>query len=452
MTVTLPVHPGAVTPDQKPYRPYGTMRDLWSYHGREVLAAGPAGTGKSRGALEKLHACAAREFPGMRGLICRKVRASLTQTALVTFEKKVLPDRSGVHFHHEDQEYRYPNGSVIAVGGLDDPEKIKSSDYDMIYVQEATELSENDWEIAVTRLRNGVMPYQQILADCNPGPPDHWLKKRADAGAVRMIEANHQDNPTLWNRATGAWTTFGAQYMAALDSLTGYLYKRLRLGLWVAAEGMYFEDWDPQVHVCKAFDPPADWPRWLAVDWGFADPFCCLWFARVPKDGTIYVYRELYAAGLRDEQQAELIKQRSYGETINLRILDPSMFNERTESNRPSIASVYANICGTVYPGMNARKPGWAIVRNAMATTEQLPDGTTITKAPRLRVMRERCPNLLRTLPAMVKDPLDPEDLADKVNGVKTEDHACDTLRYGLVAEAQPPTPGKQKAAFGGRG
>jgi PBSX family phage terminase large subunit len=429
-----------ITLDQKPYRPYGSLRDLWAYQGREVLVSGPAGTGKSRGGLEKLHACAASQFPGMRGLICRKVRASLTQTALVTFEKKVLPERSGVHFHHEDQEYRYPNGSVIAVGGLDDPEKIKSSDYDLIYVQEATELEQTDWEIAVSRLRNGVMPYQQLLADCNPGPPDHWLKQRCDRSEVKLIESTHQDNPTLWDRVRQCWTAFGKTYIAALDSLTGYLYKRLRLGLWVAAEGMYFEEWDPEVHTCKAFDPDPSWPRWLAVDYGFADPFCCLWFARVPKDGTIYVYRELYATGMRDEQQADLIKKHSFGERIMLRVLDPSMFNERKEQMRPSIASVYERRLGaTVTRGMNSRVPGWAIVRRAMAHDMH---------PPRLRVMRERCPNLIRTIPAMVKDPLDPEDLADKIKNAKTEDHAVDTLRYGLAAEAQSDGPQKIKATI----
>lgn len=431
----------ADAPARETYRPYGRIRDLWSHRGREVLVAGPAGTGKSRGALEKLDNCA-RIWPGVRGLITRKLRTTLTQSALVTFNEKVLGEGQAEQmFHHGDQEYRYSNGSRIAVGGLDDPEKVKSSDYDLVYVQEATELDEEDWSMLLRGLRNGVMPYQQIMADCNPGPPSHWLKQRCDAGACTLIESRHQDNPALWNNVLQDWTPFGREYIAALDSLTGYLHKRLRLGLWVAAEGMYFEDWSPELHICEAFNPEPDWPRWISVDWGFADPFCALWFARVPKDGTIYVYRELYASGLRDEQQAELIKQRSFGEPVTLRVLDPSMFNLRTESQRPSIASIYARILqADVYPAMNSRKPGWAIVRRALAHDEH---------PTRLRVMRQRCPNLIRTMPEMVRDPLDPEDLADKVHGTKTDDHAVDALRYGLAAEAQPPSPGKARAAFG---
>ncbi|HEY9015912.1 MAG TPA: hypothetical protein VIM84_12715, partial [Gemmatimonadales bacterium] len=56
----------------------------------EVLLSGPAGTGKSRGAMEKVH-LAAEKYPGMRGLILRKTRESLTEAALFTFETKVVP-------------------------------------------------------------------------------------------------------------------------------------------------------------------------------------------------------------------------------------------------------------------------------------------------------------------------------------------------------------------------
>jgi len=253
-----------------------------------------------------------------------------------------------------------------------------------------------------------------------------------------LLESKHADNPTLIDPLTGQYTDRGAEYLKGLDSLSGYLHQRLRLGLWVAAEGMYFTEWDPQVHVCAPFAIPQEWPRWISVDYGFAVPFCCLWFAREPETRRIYVYREVYGAGLRDEQQADKIVDASGEEHLLLKVLDPSMFNLRTEQQRPSIAAVYASHgVWPVVPGMNSRKQGWAIVRRALARD---------TGPARLQVFAEKCPNLLRTLPTMVVDPLDPEDLADKVGSQPTEDHAVDALRYGLCAEAQPPRPSEPVA------
>jgi hypothetical protein len=215
----------------------------------------------------------------------------------------------------------------------------------------------------------------------------------------------------------------------------------LRLGLWVAAEGMYFVEWDPRVHVCAPFEIPEHWPRWIAVDYGFAVPFCALWFAREPGTRRIYVYRELYQAGVRDEQQARLIADRTGNERILLRMLDPNMFNTRSEQQRPSIARVYWNEgLRQLYPGTNNRKQGWAVVRDVLAHDEG---------PARLQVFEGRAPNLVRELPSLVHDPLDPEDVADMVHGKKIDDHAADALRYGLVAEAQPPGPKRVQARFG---
>lgn len=425
------VEPGTeAKPEEAPYQPHGAALELFKSKAREVLLAGPAGTGKSRACLEKLNLIA-MQAP-IRAAIVRKTRKSLTQSAMATLENKVLPRPNQVRFHEGDQEYRYPSGARIMVAGLDDPEKIGSTEFDVVYVQEATELEEDDWGMLLRGLRNNVISYQQLIADCNPGPPDHWLKQRCNHGDCTLLESRHEDNPMLWNSAAG-WTDFGRNYIAGLDSLEGYLYQRLRLGQWVAAEGMYFTDWDPALHICPAFDIPAEWPRWIAVDYGFAVPFCCLWFAREPESRKIFVYREAYGAGLRDEQQARRIVELSVNERLQLRILDPSMFNLRTEQQRPSIAAVYwSHGVRPLVPGMNSRKQGWAIVRRALAHDAE---------PPRLQVLRGAAPNLARTLPSMVVDPLDPEDVADSLHGQKTEDHAVDALRYGLAAEAQPPRP-----------
>jgi phage terminase large subunit len=260
-----------------------------------VLISGPAGTGKSRGCLEKLHFLASK-YPKMRGLIVRKTRASLTESALVTFEEKVVPVQhsilNGPGRAHR-QAYHYPNGSILALGGLDKASRIMSTDYDIIFVQEAIELAEHDWEALTTRLRNGIVPFQQIIGDTNPDTPTHWLKRRCNSGKAVLLESRHEDNPLLWNRDRNDWTEAGRVYMAKLEALTGPRKQRLRFGQWVQAEGIVYEGWDPAVHLIDRFPIPADWPRYWSVDFGYINPFVAQWWAQDP-DGRLFLYRQVY--------------------------------------------------------------------------------------------------------------------------------------------------------------
>ncbi len=274
------------------YTAYGNISHLFTYTGPEVILAGPAGTGKSRGNLEYLNYWA-MEYPGCRLLMVRKTRRSLTESGMVTLEQKVLHPAQGVHFVSSRQEYQYPNGSIIGVSGLDKPSKIMSSDWDLIFAQEALELDDEDWEMCTIRLRNGVLPVQQLIGDCNADSPLHWLKQRARDGGTLMLDTKHEDNPTLFSR-NGAMTPEGERYLAKLDRLTGVRYARYRLGLWVAAEGTVYEDsWDRSRILINTYRVPKEWPRYLAVDFGFTNPFACLW-AAIDPDGRIIIYRQIY--------------------------------------------------------------------------------------------------------------------------------------------------------------
>lgn len=288
------------------FQPYGSARDFFHARDREVLLVGPAGTGKSRVALEKLNMSALLN-PGMRGLIVRKTLVSLGSTALVTWRKFVVPEAmaSGtVSFYgggpQEPAGYRYDNGSFIGIGGMDRPMKVMSSEWDIIYCMEATELDIDDWEALLTRLRNWVISYQQLMADCNPSHPTHWLKARSDNGKVRSIESRHRDNPMLFNQETNLPTEQGKQYLAILDGLTGVRRLRLLDGLWAAAEGLIYEGYDPAIHLVDHWAlwpetglPPNSWKRYWSVDFGFTNPFVLQCWAEDP-DGRLYLYRELY--------------------------------------------------------------------------------------------------------------------------------------------------------------
>jgi phage terminase large subunit len=197
------------------YRPRGTCIELFNSRDPQVLFAGPAGTGKSRACLEKVHAMCLRN-PGMRALMVRKTLASLGASAVVTYETHVAAEHianGDVKWFggssKEPAQFRYGNGSTLTLGGMDKATKVMSTEYDICYVQEATELTETDWESITTRLRNGRVSFQQLIADANPEMPTHWLKVRCDEGRTKYIASRHEDNPVLFTEA-GDLTPRGA--------------------------------------------------------------------------------------------------------------------------------------------------------------------------------------------------------------------------------------------------
>jgi Phage terminase large subunit len=300
------------------FRPRGAARALFEDRTGEILLSGPAGTGKSRAGLEKLHAVMLK-YSGARGLILRKTLASLGSTALVTWRTWVVKEalEAGTVAYYggsseEPPQYRYDNGSTVTIGGLDKPTRIMSSEYDAVYIQEAIELTPDDWEAVTTRLRNGVMPYQQLVADTNPERPTHWLYERCERGDCRFLESRHEDNPLYFDEQ-GEMTERGKAYIqGVLDKLTGVRYLRLRKGLWVAAEGIVYDGYDPAIHLVDAPEldgeswPPLDWPRYWAVDFGYTNPFVCQMWAEDP-DGRAVLYREIYMTGRTVDQHCQTI-------------------------------------------------------------------------------------------------------------------------------------------------
>ncbi|MDQ7910247.1 phage terminase large subunit [Phytohabitans sp. ZYX-F-186] len=281
------------------YEPRGAARTLFHNRDAEVAMVGSAGTGKSMACLFRLH-FAAMANPGIRGLIMRKTAVSLGATTLVTFEEKVAKEAiaAGVLRWYggstrEAASYRYHNGSTIVVGGMDKPEKVLSSEYDLVFCDEGIEFTETDWETLATRLRHGRLSWQQQILATNPGPPTHWIKKRADRGALTLLTSRHVDNPAYVN-ADGTPTPQGREYLGRLDALTGVRRLRLRDGIWAAAEGIIYEGFDPGVHVIpKGTVIPKAWPRYWAVDFGYTNPFVCQCWAEDP-DGRLWLEWEVY--------------------------------------------------------------------------------------------------------------------------------------------------------------
>lgn len=303
---------------------YGDNARAYNSREPEILLAGPAGTGKSVVLLAKCLTLLDK-YPGCRGLFCRGTRASLTQSGLVTWEQDVLGPDHKVLLRNPckrrvRQSYEFPNGSEFVVAGLDDPGKTLSSQYDFIYIQEATEegVDDNVYQTLTRCLRNGRTPFTQVMSDCNPTTPIHWLYKRQGVGKkLRMYSSTHRDNPAYWDRGKGEWTPLGRSYIeGTLKAMTGTRRARFYEGKWQAAEGLVFDGFihrqfdDPEPgHLLPAgWRPPDDWPRVWSLDWGFTSPLV-LQFWAVDCDRRMYRYREFYQTRIRAEAVGEWAKQ-----------------------------------------------------------------------------------------------------------------------------------------------
>lgn len=265
-------------------------------------------------------------------MIVRQVRHTLSSTVLVTFEQDVLPAGSPISSGRAREGrsgYRYPNGSEIVLAGLDDPGKAMSGEYDIIYIAEATQVTEDALEFLDTRLRNGRLGWHQLIMDCNPDSAQHWLNKRCIAGRTRRLISRLEDNPRYF--LNGSWTNAGNDYLKRLESLTGHRRRRLLEGVWASAEGARFPDAARQVQgrdlkaqFSQGF--PRWWKRWISCDYGISDPYCALWHVR-DEEGHIYTYQCDYQTGYEADQQAERIRSLSGLEDVFEGVwIDRSMF------------------------------------------------------------------------------------------------------------------------------
>lgn len=438
------------------WRPQPKQAAFFTRTEDEVLMGGAAFGGKSHALL--VFSIRRREkYPRSAGLMLRKTFADLNKEgALIPLSHEMLAGYAS--WNGTDHKWTFPNGSVLQFGYLqhsEDKYHYQGTMWEDICWDELTQFpNEADYEFVNAFVRTDITGCKPLIrAATNPGGAGHgWVRGRFidiappgetyrdGKGRTRcFIQAYADDNPLGLERNPG--------YLAHLESLPHALARALRYGDWDQFEGQVFTEWRRDLHVIEPFTIPPEWGRWVAIDYGYANPFCALWLARPPDRSRIYVYRELYQAGWGAREQAKRIIAASKGERIGLYVADPSMWQRRESVGEHEIlgttlADEYGKEGLHLTVANNDRLPGWAAVHEALGW-KRLPSGRLMI-APKLQVFAG-CVNLIRTLPALPYDPVRTEDVDSD-----SEDHLADALRYGLMAvnREQPKLPGwKWRAA-----
>ena len=203
---------------------------LWDHH-RYLVLKGGGGSGKSILAGQKILERAVSE-PGHRFLVCRKVGRTIRQSCFNQLVNQIAEYYPGmrVKINRTDMVISFPNGSEILFSGLDDVEKLKSI-YNITgeWLEEASELTEADFNQLDIRLRGKTKYYKQIIITFNPVSVTHWLKKRFfdtpdPDDRVRVHESTYKDNRFLDEE--------NIRVLESFRDIDEYYYQVYCLGMW----------------------------------------------------------------------------------------------------------------------------------------------------------------------------------------------------------------------------
>ncbi len=416
-------------------KPYPKQEAFFTASSRYIAYGGARGGGKSWAARVKA-VLLALEYDGIQILLLRRDLHSLRENHIYPLLKLL----NGIaDYKSSTREFVFKNASRIVLGYCaadNDVLQYQGQSYDVIFMEEATQFSEFIFTALTESNRSSGLlkkPFApRMYFTCNPGGIGHgWVKrlfidkryKNSERAAdYTFIPSRVYDNPYLMENSP--------DYVRSLENLPPNRRRAMLDGDWDVFEGQYFSEFDRDTHVIEPFELPADFARYIAIDYGL-DMLACLWIA-TDRYGHAYVYRELYESGLILSEAAQKIQEYSSGEPIYAAYAPPDLFCRRQETGQSAI-DIFAAHGISFYKSNNNRVKGWYSVKEWL---RPVPD-TDGKLRPRLRIFRS-CTNLIRTLPALRFDDKNPNDTASQPHELT---HAPDALRAFTASVNIPYTP-----------
>lgn len=278
---------------------------------------GSAGSGKSLFVADKL---VIRALQNKHKILClRKIGRTVKQSIF-----QLLLDRLAFFqilpyciVNKTDFTITLPNGSIFLCSGLDDAEKIKSIvDLTNVWLEEATEFTQDDFTQLDLRLRHPSASAQQIFLTFNPVSKAHWIYKLFFSDEYAEEYAEFRTRATIIHSTYRDNKFLPQSYIDTLLSLaqTNPAYYTIYAeGQFGSLEKLVYHNWR-----VENFDI-ADISGHLLIglDFGFvADPTVLLCSILDEENNRIYVYEEMYGQGLLNNQIANAIRDKGYSKSI----------------------------------------------------------------------------------------------------------------------------------------
>lgn len=396
---------------------------------KQCLYSGAFGAGKSFSLCVKL-VCRASK-PRAREALVRKTLSDLKGTTLRTLllgdgdTPPVLPLGSYTH-NKSERLIKIHGGGEIVYFSMEDSSTIGSYNLTGAAVDQAEELTDDDWFFLLGRLRaTGEGITRQLYAVCNPDSPSHHLAQRfglapdslVPAEGCWVVTTSSADNPHL-----------PPDYLSVLNSFTGVRRKRYVQGLWAGAEGVVYESWDRSKHVRQVSYHESEVSRVIiGVDDGTTVPFSALRCV-VLRSGRKFIERITYRRGMLMQDKVDAVAEMAPFDVV---IVDPAA------------SSLKLHLRNEGFAVRDADNDVLAGIQEVQTQLSMAPDGM-----PWL-IVSPSCGDLVREMETyewkVRKGSSSAEVQRDEP--VKENDHAVDALRYLCMEDRLPASVAVDRAA-----
>lgn len=357
---------------------------------REILISyGGAGSGKSFSTAQHI-ILRALEESNKRILITRKTLPALRVSCLQLI--KDLLNEYGIPYELNKSELEMKIGSnQILFKSLDNPEKIKSSEFNYIWAEEATELTHQDYLQLRLRLRRKNELKNQLIMTLNPIDQFHWIRTKVlDTPNEDMasFQSNYKMNPFL-----------SKEYIEQLEGLAEIdenYYRIYALGEWGVLQNLIYSNWDVVNKMPEDYDEVI-----YGLDFGYVNPTVLLEI-RI-KENEIWVKEIIYQSHLTNAELIDLLKEK-----IDRNV---SIYADSAEPQR--IEEIY-QAGFNVYP--SEKNVQFGINRVKQYKLHILEDSVNLIKEIRSYKWKEDKEGRILEEP------------------VKFNDHAMDAMRYALAS------------------
>ena len=426
---------------------------------RHLGFGGAMGGGKTRFLCEMAKLLSIK-FPGNFGLLARQSGPALKMSTQEVFFSEVLQPGGAEWktlkcvFNKSEGllEFRCFNPpSRIWFTGLDsdNTERLKSLNLGWFGIDEATEVSESIYLMLCTRLRRKGIPSEYRKAMVSANPEAGWVKRRFIDQKLKdhkFVFSNFKDNPHL-----------PADYASLFDTMPLAWREKYLHGDWGAVSGLIFKEFVPEIHIIPNQEVPPEWIHFRALDHGQQNPAACLGFAygygdKVTMQGylgdrvellkpeydeypIIICYRLYYGTGLVSQHRTKIAKAFSDIENYGPTFGDPSMWAKNREKLQSDGQATDYSIAQEY---MDAPDPLLNLVRANNRVVPGINRVATLLSTHHLFFMDHPSMDPLIGLTGEIRSYSWKQPKTDDMDWpetpIKSNDHACDALRYGAMS------------------